>query len=52
LFIISALIAWYAATALMVNSSFGRIVMGMGSKRKDLSRLQAGVGEPGVLKGQ
>jgi uncharacterized protein len=51
-FIISAIIAWYAATALMVNSAFGRTVLGLGSKRKDASRIQAGIGEPGVLRGQ
>ena len=34
LFIISAIIAWYAATALMMNSAFGRTVMGLGSKHK------------------
>ena len=51
LFIISALIAWYAATALMVNSAFGRTVMGLGVKRRD-NELQSGLGEPGVLRGQ
>jgi len=52
LFIISAFIAWYAATALMVNSSFGRVLMGLGSKRKGIGQIQPGIGEPGVLKGQ
>jgi succinate-acetate transporter protein len=52
LFIISAIIAWYAATALMVNSAFGRAVMGLGSRRKGAPQIQAGIGEPGVLRGQ
>jgi len=51
LFIISAIIAWYAATALMVNASFGRTVMGLGAKPKP-AEVQAGIGEPGVLRGQ
>lgn len=52
LFIISAIIAWYAATALMVNSAFGRTVMGLGTKRKAIGEIQPGLGEPGVLRGQ
>jgi len=52
LFIISAVIAWYAATALMANSSFGRTVLGLGSKRKGSPQIQPGVGEPGVARGQ
>jgi hypothetical protein len=51
LFIISALIAWYTATALMVNSAFGRVVMGLGTKRQ-ASEVQVGLDEPGVLRGQ
>lgn len=52
LFIISAIIAWYAATALMINSAHGRTVMSLGAKRKAQDELQAGLGEPGVLRGQ
>lgn len=52
LFIISAIIAWYAATALMINSAHGRTVMSLGAKRKTQDELQAGLGEPGVLRGQ
>ncbi len=51
LFIVSAIIAWYAATALMVNAAFGRTVMGLGT-REPREGLQAGMGEPGVLRGQ
>ena len=53
LFIISALIAWYTATALMINSGRGRKVMALGSKRKPAtSEIQYGFGEPGILRGQ
>lgn len=53
LFIISAIIAWYAATALMMNSAFGRTVMGLGAPRKTtVDNIQPGFGEPGILRGQ
>lgn len=53
LFIISAVIAWYAATALMVNSARGRVSLGLGSKRKGTAgEIQIGFGEPGILRGQ
>ncbi len=52
LFIIAAIIAWYAATALMVNSAFGRVVLSLGSKRRITEKIQAGLGEPGILRGQ
>ncbi|MGI9101753.1 MAG: acetate uptake transporter [Terriglobales bacterium] len=51
LFIISAIIAWYAATALMVNSAYGRTVMGLGKRKKGI-QINTGFGEPGVLHGQ
>lgn len=53
LFIIAAIVAWYAATALMVNSASGRKRMGLGSRRKPTAgEIQIGFGEPGVLHGQ
>ena len=52
LFMIAAIIAWYAATALMVNSAFGRLVLSLGSKRRITEKIQAGLGEPGILRGQ
>ncbi len=52
LFIISAVIAWYAASALMINSAFGRNVLGLGTKRQATAAPQVGLGEPGVLRGQ
>ncbi|HEX5434663.1 MAG TPA: hypothetical protein VFY05_10530, partial [Candidatus Angelobacter sp.] len=51
LFIISAIVAWYAATALMVNGAHRRKVMRLGTKRQE-DRIQIGFGEPGVLRGQ
>lgn len=52
LFIISAVIAWYAATALMMNSAFGHTVLGLGTKRNGKHEVQLALGEPGVLRGQ
>jgi succinate-acetate transporter protein len=52
LFIIAAVIAWYAATALMINSSFGRTVMSLGTTSEGTCEIQPGLGEPGVLRGQ
>jgi uncharacterized protein len=53
LFIISALVAWYAATALMVNGVAGRTVMGLGTRRKATdATLQSSWAEPGVMRGQ
>lgn len=51
-FILSAIIAWYAATALMVNGSAGRAILGLGIRRKRATDFQEGLGEPGVLRGQ
>jgi succinate-acetate transporter protein len=45
LFIISAIIAWYAATALMMNSAFGRTVMGLGNKHEG-PKIQRNVTNP------
>lgn len=52
IYIISACLAWYTATALMVNAAYGRAVMGLGIKRARSEEIQAGIGEPGVLRGQ
>jgi len=53
LFIISAIVAWYAATALMVNAALGRKALGLGSKRKATAgEIQMGFGEPGIVRGQ
>jgi succinate-acetate transporter protein len=54
LFIISAILAWYTASALMINSVFERTVLPLGLVRraKEASKLEAGLGEPGVAHGQ
>jgi succinate-acetate transporter protein len=51
LFIISAIIAWYAATALMINGAYRRNVLRLGARPKP-DEIQFGLGEPGVLRGQ
>ncbi len=54
LFIIAAVLAWYAASALMLESSYKRPVLGLGkTKRAALEpKLVPGKGEPGVIRGQ
>jgi succinate-acetate transporter protein len=54
LFIISALVAWYAASALMLFESFGRVVWPVGKTAHALQMpaITPGVGEPGVIRGQ
>jgi succinate-acetate transporter protein len=54
LFIIAAIIAWYAASALMLEGAFKRPVLGMGkTNRARLEpKLVSGRGEPGVIRGQ
>ncbi len=54
LFIISAILAWYTASALMINSVFERTVLPLGLARRarQASRLEVGLGEPGVAHGQ
>ncbi len=53
-FIISALIAWYTATGLMVNSAFGREVLALGkfAHAEEKPCVSAGVCEPGIMHGQ
>jgi hypothetical protein len=54
LFIASAIVAWYMASALMLEGSFKRPVWSVGkTKRARLEpRLVPGRGEPGVIRGQ
>jgi succinate-acetate transporter protein len=50
---ISAVVAWYAASALMLDTAFGRIVWPVGKpKLTELSQIAMGLGEPGVIRGQ
>jgi hypothetical protein len=54
LFIISALAAWYTASALMLNEAFGREVwtLGRSERARQMPRVTLGAGEPGVIRGQ
>jgi succinate-acetate transporter protein len=54
LFIISAIIAWYTATALMFESVYGRTIFPVGKTRRarQAPQLVPGLGEPGVKHGQ
>jgi len=54
LFIICAVAAWYTASALMLNEVFGREVWALGrsTQAKQMPQITAGIGEPGVIRGQ
>lgn len=54
IFIASALIAFYTATALMLESSWGRSMLpvGLTERARSAPALAPGLGEPGVKKGQ
>ncbi len=54
LFIISAIIAWYTATALMLEGTFKRPVLSVGKTQRVRQQptLMPGRGEPGVIRGQ
>ncbi len=53
-FMVSAVAAWYTATALMVEESFGRAVLPVGktARAEQRARVAIGLGEPGVVHGQ
>lgn len=50
-FIISAVCAWYTASALMFEGVSGRAVLPVG-KTRQAPEVNCGVGEPGIVKGQ
>jgi len=53
LFIVCAIAAWYTASALMLNEAFGREVWSLGRTTEARQmRITAGIGEPGVIRGQ
>ena len=54
LFIISAVIAWYVASGLMLESAYGRPVWPLGKtvRAAELPKVMIGAGEPGVIRGQ
>ncbi|HUB80125.1 MAG TPA: acetate uptake transporter [Bryobacteraceae bacterium] len=53
-FIISSLVAFYTASALMLAEAYGRPVLGLGKMRKGAQApiVTLGAGEPGVIRGQ
>ncbi len=53
-FIISAVIAWYTASALMLEGAFGRVVLPLGKTEhaRQAPKFNIGIGEPGVIRGQ
>jgi succinate-acetate transporter protein len=54
LFIISAVLAWYTASALMLNATYRRQVLPIGEvmRHREAPELEEGIGEPGVMHGQ
>lgn len=52
LLLIAAGFAWYAASALMLEDSFGREVWRLGRSRRTREPVTTGAGEPGVIRGQ
>jgi len=54
LLIISSLVAWYAASALMLFESYGREVWPVGktAHARQMPMVTSGIGEPGVIRGQ
>lgn len=54
LFIIAAIAAWYAASALMLNEVYGRDVWSLGKSAhaRQMPPITVGTGEPGVIRGQ
>ncbi len=52
LFILTALAGWYTASALMLESEFGREILPLGKMRPVLEEpgIDEGVGEPGVVR--
>lgn len=54
LFIVSAIVAWYTASALMLEGSFQRPVLAVGKTQlvREQPSVVPGRGEPGVIRGQ
>jgi len=54
LLIIGSIIAWYNASALMLNEAFGREVWSLGraDRARAMPPISTGAGEPGVIHGQ
>jgi uncharacterized protein len=54
LLIIAAVAAWYTASALLLNETFGHEVWALGrsSQAREMPPITIGAGEPGVIRGQ
>lgn len=54
LFIICSFVAWYTASALMLNETYGREVWALGRspQSRQMASVELGIGEPGVIRGQ
>lgn len=54
LFMISAVVAWYTASALLLSEAFGHEVwrVGKGRHLREMPPVAVGIGEPGVIRGQ
>ena len=54
LFIIASIAAWYTGSALMLEEAFGYEIWSLGKSRhaKEMRPVSAGMGEPGVIRGQ
>jgi hypothetical protein len=51
--VISAIIAWWVASAMMFEEAYGHPVVGVGKRaRQNNAVVTVGVGEPGVIRGQ
>jgi len=51
-FVISAIVAWWVASAMMFEEAYGHPVVGVGKRRVRQPSVSVGVGEPGVIRGQ
>jgi uncharacterized protein len=54
IFIVSSVVSWYAGSALMLENAFGRVVLPLGEPKShaERARVEFGIGEPGVIRGQ
>lgn len=54
LFFLSAICAWYTASALMLESAYGRVILPLGkaAQAERAPKVSLGIGEPGVIHGQ
>jgi len=51
-FVISAIVAWWVASAMMFEEAYGHPVVGVGKRVRHSNAVTVGAGEPGVIRGQ